>query len=73
MWLAVKNFKTKCEGLSLALFMFAIAGNVTYVLSICVESMDRQHLIANASWLAGKSYTPLSMPRSELTATSVTL
>lgn len=53
----LKNFKTKCEGLSLALFMFAIAGNVTYVLSICVESMDRQHLVANASWLAGSGLT----------------
>ena len=34
--------------------MFAIAGNVTYVLSICVVSMEKKYLIANASWLAGK-------------------
>jgi len=53
----LKNFKTKCEGLSMALFLFAIAGNVTYVLSICADSMDRQHLIANASWLAGSGLT----------------
>ena len=33
--------------------MFAIAGNVTYVLSICVVSMEKKYLIANASWLAG--------------------
>ncbi|KLO15987.1 PQ-loop-domain-containing protein, partial [Schizopora paradoxa] len=52
-----KNFKTKCEGLSLALFMFAIAGNVTYVLSICTKSMERKHYIANASWLAGHGLT----------------
>jgi len=52
-----KNFKTKCEGLSLALFMFAIAGNATYVLSICTDSMERKHLIANASWLAGSGLT----------------
>lgn len=27
-----KNTKTKCAGLSLALFIFAVLGNVTYVL-----------------------------------------
>ncbi|KAI5123115.1 hypothetical protein M0805_001471 [Coniferiporia weirii] len=53
----LKNFKTKCEGLSLALFLFTIVGNVTYVLSICVASMERQHLVANASWLAGSGLT----------------
>ena len=49
----MKNIETHCEGLSLALFMFTVAGNVTYVLSICTLSMEREHLIANASWLAG--------------------
>jgi len=53
----LKNFETKCEGLSLALFMFAIAGNVTYVMSICLDSMGRKHLIANSSWLAGSGLT----------------
>ena len=52
----VKNFQTRCEGLSLALFMFSIAGNVTYALSICAESMEKKHLIANASWLAGEEF-----------------
>lgn len=51
--LAVKNFKTRCEGLSPALFLFAIFGNLTYVLSICTKSMSRHYLITNASWLAG--------------------
>lgn len=51
----VKNFKTRCEGLSPALFVFAISGNVTYALSICAASMERKYLIMNASWLAGKS------------------
>lgn len=60
----MKNFKTKCEGLSLALFLFAIAGNVTYVLSICTDSMDKRHLIANASWIAGKFF-PTFVHRSE--------
>jgi len=53
----LKNFKTKCEGLSLALFLFAIVGNVTYVLSICTASLDKRHLIANASWIAGSGLT----------------
>ncbi|EJC98486.1 PQ-loop-domain-containing protein [Fomitiporia mediterranea MF3/22] len=53
----LKNTKTRCEGLSLALFMFSIAGNVTYVLSICTASMGARHLIANASWLAGSGLT----------------
>ncbi|CAE6533103.1 unnamed protein product [Rhizoctonia solani] len=53
----LKNRETKCEGLSLALFMFTITGNLTYVLSICVASLSSQHLLANASWLAGSSLT----------------
>ncbi|KAF8310274.1 PQ-loop-domain-containing protein [Clavulina sp. PMI_390] len=48
-----KNTETRCEGLSLALFMFAIAGNLFYVLSICVLSMEWSHMITNASWLVG--------------------
>lgn len=51
--------ETGCEGLSLALFLFAIAGNVTYVLSICTESLATKHLVANASWLAGSGGTVL--------------
>ncbi|QRV77695.1 PQ-loop repeat-containing protein 1 [Ceratobasidium sp. AG-Ba] len=53
----LKNRETKCEGLSLALFMFTLTGNLTYVLSICVASMSKQHLVANASWLAGSGLT----------------
>ncbi|KAF9514240.1 hypothetical protein BS47DRAFT_1485213 [Hydnum rufescens UP504] len=53
----MKNIQTKCEGLSLALFLFAIAGNTFYVLSICVASMEWSHLIINASWLAGSGLT----------------
>ena len=29
-------------------------GNLTYALSICVSSMDMDHLMVNASWLAGE-------------------
>jgi len=52
-----KNFKTRCEGLSPALFFFAIFGNVTYSCSILAKSTDRQYLITNASWLAGSGLT----------------
>ncbi|KAL0961426.1 hypothetical protein HGRIS_006372 [Hohenbuehelia grisea] len=52
-----KNFKTRCAGLSPALFLFAIMGNATYALSICAKSMDRRYLILNASWLAGSALT----------------
>ncbi|KAG8816915.1 hypothetical protein FRC17_000140, partial [Serendipita sp. 399] len=55
----IKNRETKCKGLSLALFLFAILGNVTYVLSICVISMDKDYLILSAPWLAGSTVTIL--------------
>lgn len=54
--LIVKNPKTRCEGLSPALFFFSMFGNVTYSLSICSESMDREYLLTNASWLAGENF-----------------
>ena len=49
----VKNTSTRCEGLSPGLFIFTILGNATYTASILVVGLDRQHLIVNASWLAG--------------------
>lgn len=52
---SVKNFTTRCEGLSPALFVFAITGNLTYAWSICAASMERDYLITNGSWLAGES------------------
>jgi len=52
-----KNFRTKCEGLSPGLFVFAISGNCTYALSITAASMDRQYLLRNGSWLAGSVLT----------------
>jgi len=48
-----KNLRTRCEGLSLALFLFAIMGNTFFVLSICVTSLQWRYLLVNASWLAG--------------------
>ncbi|KAF8631394.1 hypothetical protein AX15_002402 [Amanita polypyramis BW_CC] len=53
----LKNVKTRCEGLSPALFFFAILGNVAYALSICIKSMDKDYLIMNGSWLAGSTLT----------------
>ncbi|PPQ77482.1 hypothetical protein CVT25_011352 [Psilocybe cyanescens] len=53
----LKNFKTRCEGLSPALFLFAIFGNSTYALSICAKSMDRDYLVTNGGWLAGSMMT----------------
>jgi len=53
----VKNFQTRCAGLSPALFFFAILGNSTYALSIIAASQERDYLIINASWLAGSALT----------------
>lgn len=50
----VKNFRTRCEGLSPFLFVYSITGNITYVLSILAASMSLKHLTANASWIAGE-------------------
>ncbi|KAL9935627.1 hypothetical protein V8E36_005204 [Tilletia maclaganii] len=49
----IKNRKTYCEGLSMALFVFALGGNSTYVASILLRSLDRDYLLENASWLVG--------------------
>ncbi|KII86747.1 hypothetical protein PLICRDRAFT_700042 [Plicaturopsis crispa FD-325 SS-3] len=52
-----KNFRTRCEGLSPALFIFTITGNATYAASICFASTEREYLIRNSSWLAGSGLT----------------
>ncbi|KAJ3562120.1 hypothetical protein NP233_g9776 [Leucocoprinus birnbaumii] len=49
----IKNFKTRCEGLSPALFFFAMCGNIMYSSSILAKSTDWHYLVTNASWLAG--------------------
>jgi len=53
----LKNVETKCEGLSPALFLFAISGNTTFALSLCFASMETEYLLANAAWLAGSVLT----------------
>lgn len=52
----VKNLTTRCEGLSPALFFFAIFGNITYSMSICAISLEAPYILKNAGWLAGKPY-----------------
>ena len=68
-----KNRKTACEGLSLLMFAFSVAGNATYVAvrpslrcsvhplnpkqSILLQSVAPQHLLINASWLLGSGGT----------------
>ncbi|CDU24236.1 uncharacterized protein SPSC_03307 [Sporisorium scitamineum] len=49
----LKNRTTKCQGLSLALFVFAVAGNLTYVASILLKSTKRDYLVESFSWLVG--------------------
>ncbi|KZV73803.1 PQ-loop-domain-containing protein [Peniophora sp. CONT] len=53
----LKNTSTRCEGLSPGMFVFTILANATYTASILVVGLDRQHLIVNASWLAGSALT----------------
>lgn len=53
----LKNFRTRCAGLSPALFVFSILGNSTFCLSIVAKSMDRAYLTKNAGWLAGSGLT----------------
>lgn len=48
-----KNRQTKCEGLSLALFVFSVAGNLTYCASILIKSTQKEYVIENMSWLVG--------------------
>lgn len=52
-----KNRQTKCEGLSLALFVFAVVGNLTYVASILIKSHAHDYVIENLSWLVGSMGT----------------
>jgi hypothetical protein len=37
----------------MALFVFSVAGNLTYTASILIKSTSREYLIENMSWLVG--------------------
>jgi len=47
------------SGLSLWMFLFGIAGNLFYSLSIVLQSTERDFLLKNASWLVGSLGTLL--------------
>lgn len=50
-----KNRTTKCEGLSMSLFVYAVSGNATYVASILALSTERRYVLENLSWLIGSA------------------
>ncbi|KAF9351908.1 hypothetical protein BGX26_010161 [Mortierella sp. AD094] len=53
-----KNWRLQsCEGLSILMFMFSVLGNVFYVASIFLNSMDRDYLIQNMPWWLGSGGT----------------
>ena len=49
----VKNFQTKCQGLSLSLYLFMIFGDSTHVLSTISQSLQKDDMLENVGWLAG--------------------
>ncbi|KAI9246119.1 PQ loop repeat-domain-containing protein [Phascolomyces articulosus] len=52
------NFRNESvEGLSLWMFVFSVAGNVTYCVSIFVKSLDRTYLLTNYPWILGSGGT----------------
>jgi len=54
----VKNAQEQSvEGLSLAMFMFGVAGNATYCLSIFLQSTEMDYIRLNLPWLVGSGGT----------------
>ncbi|KAI9499347.1 PQ loop repeat-domain-containing protein [Zychaea mexicana] len=54
----MQNFRNESvEGLSLWLFVFSVAGNVTYCVSIFLKSLDRTYLLTNFPWILGAGGT----------------
>eukprot|EP00730_Choanoeca_flexa_P006598 TRINITY_DN12184_c0_g1_i1.p2 TRINITY_DN12184_c0_g1~~TRINITY_DN12184_c0_g1_i1.p2 ORF type:complete len:297 (+),score=46.64 TRINITY_DN12184_c0_g1_i1:5175-6065(+) len=50
----IKNYRRKStEGLSVAMFIMAIAGNVTYACGILMISVERDFIIDHIPWLLG--------------------
>ncbi|KAF9575541.1 hypothetical protein BGW38_008210, partial [Lunasporangiospora selenospora] len=53
-----KNWRLKsCEGLSVMMFVFSVLGNVFYVVSIFVFSLEWDHLMKNLPWWLGSGGT----------------
>ncbi|CAO3590640.1 unnamed protein product [Absidia cylindrospora] len=54
----MKNFRNESvDGLSLTMFVFSLAGNLTYCISILLKSTDRTFLLINFPWLLGSGGT----------------
>ncbi|KAG0019053.1 hypothetical protein BGZ81_009952 [Podila clonocystis] len=53
-----KNWRLKsCEGLSVMMFVFSVFGNVLYVASIFLYSLEKDYLIKNLPWWLGSGGT----------------
>ncbi|KAF9897074.1 hypothetical protein BX616_006231 [Lobosporangium transversale] len=53
-----KNWRLKsCEGLSIMMFVFSVFGNVLYVASIFLFSIELDYLIRNLPWVLGSGGT----------------
>lgn len=53
-----KNWRLKsCEGLSVMMFVFSVFGNVFYVASIFLFSLEKDYLIKNLPWWLGSGGT----------------
>ncbi|KAI9476154.1 MAG: PQ loop repeat-domain-containing protein [Benjaminiella poitrasii] len=54
----MQNFRNESvEGLSLTMFVFSVVGNITYCVSIILESADPTYLLINYPWLLGSGGT----------------
>ena len=55
-----KNYKNKSvEGLSMMMFIFALAGNILFCVSILTQSINYYFLMKNLPWLVGSGGTLL--------------
>ncbi|KAG0664722.1 hypothetical protein C6P44_000704 [Monosporozyma unispora] len=54
------NYKRKsCDGVSFLFFLFACLGNITFIFSILIVSIDSNYIEMNFSWLLGSAGTLL--------------
>ncbi|CEP12069.1 hypothetical protein [Parasitella parasitica] len=54
----MQNFRNESvEGLSLVMFIFSVIGNITYCVSIMLESTEPTYLLINYPWLLGSGGT----------------
>ncbi|KAG2236248.1 hypothetical protein INT48_008608 [Thamnidium elegans] len=54
----MQNFRNESvEGLSLVMFIFSVVGNLTYCVSIVLESTDPTYLLINYPWILGSGGT----------------